>query len=76
MIIRFNMSEGDDVELELVRNGSVKIRVGDAHVDNGCWVKDGNELELDVPASALVKGIIGRTDEDVSTEDVLVFKLG
>lgn len=72
MIIRFSTQE-EEVELELIQNRDVKVRVGGAHVATGRWTKNGNDLELDIPGSAMVKGFI--TGEDVSTEEVLVFRL-
>jgi hypothetical protein len=75
MIIRLNESEGSDVELELIRNGDVKVRVGEAHVATGRWSKDRDTLELSVPGNTLIKGLMKETEEDISTEDVLVFRL-
>lgn len=75
MIVRFNTTEGVDVELELLRNGDVKVRIGGAHMATGKWSKDNNDLELDVPSQAMVQGFIGTAEQDVSTEDVLVFRL-
>jgi len=73
MIIRFNSGK-EEVELELIRNGDVKVRVADAHIATGRWEKNDNELNLDIPGSAMVKGFI-TGEEDVSTEEVLVFRL-
>jgi hypothetical protein len=76
MIIRFsNTADGEDVELELIRNGDVQVRIGGAHTATGKWSKDDNDLEIDVPARTMVQGFIGKAEEDVSTEDVLVFRL-
>ena len=74
MIIRFNTAEGAELELELVRNGDVKVRYNGGHTDNGRWLKNDNTLEIDVPAHILVKSFLEKVEGDVSTDDVLVFR--
>jgi hypothetical protein len=74
MHIRFSSEEGA-VELELQRNGDAKVLVEGSHKSTGRWSKEGNILEIDVPARDLVQGFIENAEEDVSTKDVLVFRL-